>query len=153
MNNNSSYTSKKLLPQISLSFPVLPDPNIRVACLTCLGAIVSIAQPLVEVWTVLQPGRHQRISSSSSSAQGFLDEKEQSESGYQSSQSEGLRNDRLNTPGTSGSVTPISGTRTPTNPEVCQHEQIINTCIQYALSLVNNNFCHKIMFLTLDIFN
>lgn len=130
MINNSSYTYKKnLLPQTGLFFLILPDPNIRVACLTCLGAIVSIAQPLIEVWTVLQPGRHQRISSSGSSAQGFLDEKEQSESGYQSSQSEGLRNDRLNTPGTSGSVTPISGTRTPTNPEVCQHEQIINTCI------------------------
>ena len=119
-----------------MCFPGLPDPNIRVACLTCLGAIVSIAQPLIEVWTVLQPGRHQRISSSSSSAQGFLDEKEPGESGYQSSQSEGLRNERLNTPGTSGSVTPISGTRTPTNPEVCRHEQITNT-MSHVSSLHN----------------
>ena len=44
------------------------DPNIRVACLTCLGAIVSIPQPLIEVWTVLQPGRQSRISSSSNTA-------------------------------------------------------------------------------------
>ena len=41
----------------------------------------------------------------------YLDE--HGESGYQSSQSEGLRGDRLNTPGTSGSVTPKSGTKTP----------------------------------------
>ena len=47
-----------------------------------------------------------------------LDEREKAESGYQSSQSEGVRGERLNTPGTSGSVTPRSGTRTPINNEV-----------------------------------
>ncbi len=35
---------------------IFSDPNIRVACLTCLGAIVSLPLPLMEVWSVLHPG-------------------------------------------------------------------------------------------------
>ncbi|KAK6184220.1 hypothetical protein SNE40_006730 [Patella caerulea] len=33
------------------------DPNVRVACLTCLGAIVSIQPPLLEICHIVQPSR------------------------------------------------------------------------------------------------
>ncbi|ESO95312.1 hypothetical protein LOTGIDRAFT_116900 [Lottia gigantea] len=33
------------------------DPNVRVACLTCLGAIASIQPPLLEICHIIQPSR------------------------------------------------------------------------------------------------
>ena len=40
------------------------DPNIRVACLTCLGSVSSVQAPLLEVCYILQPNRssHQQQS-------------------------------------------------------------------------------------------
>ncbi len=47
---------------------IFSDPNIRVACLTCLGAIVSLPLPLMEVWSVLHPGGRLHSISHSKSA-------------------------------------------------------------------------------------
>ena len=63
------------------------DPNIRVACLTCLGSIVTVQCPLLEVCYILQPSRPaSRLSdSSASSAQDPAHKAQTSESGYHSS--------------------------------------------------------------------
>jgi len=36
---------------------VIADPNIRVACLTCLGCVVSTPTPLLEVCQIIEPVR------------------------------------------------------------------------------------------------
>ena len=56
------WLTKKLMNWINL----ISDPNIRVGCLTCLGAIVSTQCPLLEVCHILQPRSLPRISLSSS---------------------------------------------------------------------------------------
>ena len=62
------------------------DPNIRVACLTCLGSIVSVQGPLLEVGYILEtPKPPAQLSESSSNATNT----HQVESGYHSNQSEG----------------------------------------------------------------
>ena len=89
----------------------IADPNIRVACLTCLGSIVSVQSPLVEVWQVLQTNRPtvpQRYSSSST-------DHPLEESGRltPANPAEGASGE------SSGVATPIlsSGAMTPTLPE------------------------------------
>ena len=41
----------------TLDIPLCSDPNIRVACLTCLGSIVAAQAPSLEVNYILQPSR------------------------------------------------------------------------------------------------
>lgn len=35
----------------------MTDPNVRVACLTCLGAVAAIQPPLMEICHIIQPAR------------------------------------------------------------------------------------------------
>jgi len=49
------------------------DPNIRVACLTCLGCVVSTPSPLLEVSQIIEPLRpSHRVSENSSTHQSSL---------------------------------------------------------------------------------
>ena len=44
--------NETVLHQVFVSFP---DPNVRVACLTCIGSVVDINPPLLEVCHIIQP--------------------------------------------------------------------------------------------------
>lgn len=90
-------------------YDAIVDPNIRVACLTCLGCIVSTPSPLLEVCQIIEPVRPSyRVSVNSTHLST-------------TSESVGANNppligtDRLS-PGiiTPGMITPVlSGTQTP----------------------------------------
>ena len=89
--------------EIGVSFP---DPNIRVACLTCLGSIVNQQAPLVEVGLILKNFRPPARLSESIATETSL----QPESGYHSNISDGSHGDSA-----SG-----SGIATPNLPSGCQ---------------------------------
>jgi len=84
---------------------VAADPNIRVACLTCLGCVVSTPSPLLEVCQIVEPLRpSHRVSENSSHQSSLLAEPD--------AVSRPLGADRLSpaivTPVLSGSQTPLS---------------------------------------------
>jgi len=78
------------------------DPNIRVACLTCLGCVVSTPSPLLEVCHIIEPIRpSHRVSENSTHL---------SSSAAESGANIPFGTDRLSP----GIVTPVlSGTQTP----------------------------------------
>ena len=84
---------------------MISDPNIRVACLTCLGCVVSTPSPLLEVCQIVEPVRpSHRVSDNSAH--------------LSSSTAESARPNRPLSVGTDrlspGIVTPVvSGTQTP----------------------------------------
>ena len=88
------------------------DPKVRVACLTCIGAVVSVQAPLLEVCHILLPARQRAMSME---PQG----NDEPESGYQSashmlSVSGGVGSG--SSQGSSGGTTPVlSGSSTPSD--------------------------------------
>ena len=85
---------------------VTVDPNIRVACLTCLGCIVSTPSPLLEVCQIIEPIRpsHRMSENSSTHQSSSLTEPDGASKPHVT--------DRLSpaivTPVLSGSQTPLS---------------------------------------------
>ena len=101
------------------------DPNIRVACLTCLGSMASVQAPMIEVLHLLQtPHPPTRFSEASGLPQSFTDplstrsdsqsSQKLSESGYQSNNS-----GEVNSGLSPGVPTPVlsSGAQTPSMSE------------------------------------
>ena len=93
----------------------LSDPNIRVACMTCLGSIVSVQTPLLEVAHLLQSTRPTtRVSETQAS------DITAGESGYNSHQSAASSDGTTTGSSSAGILTPnlSSGSQTP-----CLNEQ------------------------------
>jgi len=89
---------------------MIADPNIRVACLTCLGCVVSTPSPLLEVCQIIDPVRpSHRVSENSSHLSSSISE---SASSLGANRPLPIGTDRLSpriiTPVLSGTQTPLT---------------------------------------------
>jgi hypothetical protein len=140
------YKSKSLNLHFKLNLQnyLLSDPNVRVACLTCFGAVSAIQPPLMEVCHIIQPSWTLSLSLSTSARDlptskfnnnTDLNESEARDSGFHSNQSPESGNAEAGnvSPGMS---TPSPGTQTPVytdqnlQAQASQTSWLIKLCVR-----------------------
>ncbi|VDI23178.1 Hypothetical predicted protein [Mytilus galloprovincialis] len=119
------------------------DPNVRVACLTCFGAVSAIQPPLMEVCHIIQPSRTTSLSLSSSTKDlpnpvTAIKTNDPVDSGFSSNQSPESGNLEAGnvSPGLSTPSPGISGTQTPVyadpllQSQASQTSWLIKLCVK-----------------------
>ncbi|XP_063396144.1 HEAT repeat-containing protein 6-like isoform X1 [Mytilus trossulus] len=119
------------------------DPNVRVACLTCFGAVSAIQPPLMEVCHIIQPSRTTSLSLSSSTKDLpnpviAIKTNDPVDSGFNSNQSPESGNLEAGnvSPGLSTPSPGISGTQTPVysdpllQSQASQTSWLIKLCVK-----------------------
>lgn len=122
---------------------ILADPNVRVACLTCFGAVSAIQPPLMEVCHIIQPSRTTSLSLSSSTKDlpnpvTAIKTNDPVDSGFSSNQSPESGNLEAGnvSPGLSTPSPGISGTQTPVyadpllQSQASQTSWLIKLCVK-----------------------
>jgi hypothetical protein len=128
------------------------DPNVRVACLTCLGALVAIQPPLMEVCHIIRPNRPPSHTSVSRDSE-HLHVDSGISSGSQSNSSpsadagvsEEIKENHNPSPGVGTPVGTSSGIQTPVFSDVTlqAHAQtvswLVKLCVRNVLPLPGEN--------------
>lgn len=114
------------------------DPNVRVACLTCFGAVSAIQPPLMEVCHIIQPSWTTSLTAITKEIVAANNHLEAADSGFHSNQSPESGNlDSVNMSSSPSSPSPgISGIQTPVfsdpalQSQASQTSWLIKLCVR-----------------------
>lgn len=116
------------------------DPNVRVACLTCLGSVMSTPSPLLEVCHIIEPSRPSYRSSDFVATTSIQSSSNVSSSGNESvpvsslTVSADCQSPNVLTPAlSSGAQTPGIASGAETESAVVSTSWLIRLCIRYVV--------------------